>query len=174
MSLAAAGRIRMNMCTSLVCIDENSNFQISGRIYHTYFDEANEKGWKGVSGRKEGKNFRSLLELIEILEDIYDDLDYPQNSVELREFVQNDQKIIHQAAKKVSSENGKLATFTLRVMFRQNASWQGTVRWMEQNKTENFRSVLELIHLLDSVKVKSIDLYETDETEQDIKIRKVT
>jgi hypothetical protein len=46
-------------------------------------------------------------------------------------------------------ENGKLATFAVRVLFRQNASWQGSVFWVEGGREENFRSVLELLLLMD-------------------------
>ncbi len=43
-----------------------------------------------------------------------------------------------------------LATFSLRILFYQNASWQGNVHWLEKNKTISFRSALELIVLFDS------------------------
>lgn len=46
---------------------------------------------------------------------------------------------------------GKLATLRMRVMFRQNASWQGSVKWVEEDLEENFSSVLELLLLIDSV-----------------------
>ena len=35
-------------------------------------------------------------------------------------------------------------------MFRQNASWQGNVTWVEKGIEESFRSALELIMLMDS------------------------
>ena len=46
--------------------------------------------------------------------------------------------------------NGDVATFAVRVLFRQNASWQGSILWVEGDREESFRSVLELIFLLDS------------------------
>ena len=45
---------------------------------------------------------------------------------------------------------GNAATFEMRVLFRQHASWQGELLWMEKNTRQSFRSVLELITLLDS------------------------
>ena len=45
---------------------------------------------------------------------------------------------------------GKLATFEVKILFRQNASWQGCVTWLEEEKEERFRSVLELAVLMDS------------------------
>lgn len=45
---------------------------------------------------------------------------------------------------------GKLATVQLKILFRQHASWQGTVTWGENRQEHTFRSALELIMLLDS------------------------
>ena len=45
---------------------------------------------------------------------------------------------------------GKKATFALSVRFRQHSSWQGYVTWLDKGQKQNFRSVLELIFLVDS------------------------
>ena len=45
---------------------------------------------------------------------------------------------------------GEKATFFLKVLFRQNAGWQGSVTWLEGGQEQSFRSVLELLGLLDS------------------------
>ena len=41
-------------------------------------------------------------------------------------------------------------TFVIEVIDQQNASWQGSVNWINTGKKENFRSALELIRLIDS------------------------
>lgn len=41
-------------------------------------------------------------------------------------------------------------TFIVNVKYRQNATWQGTVTWVEEKKKASFRSLLELIKLMDS------------------------
>ena len=46
---------------------------------------------------------------------------------------------------------GAAATFSLRILFRQNASWQGSVTWLDGKIEQSFRSALELIFLLDGV-----------------------
>ncbi|MEL7609933.1 MAG: hypothetical protein AAGU74_10540 [Bacillota bacterium] len=46
--------------------------------------------------------------------------------------------------------NNQKATFVVNVLFQQNASWQGTVSWLNQGKTLPFRSLLELLKLMDS------------------------
>lgn len=44
----------------------------------------------------------------------------------------------------------KKQTFILEVNDNQNQSWQGTVDWVQGQKKEAFRSVMELLRLLDS------------------------
>ena len=39
--------------------------------------------------------------------------------------------------------------FLIRIQFRQNSTWQGTIQWLEENKTLPFRSVLEMLHLME-------------------------
>jgi hypothetical protein len=45
---------------------------------------------------------------------------------------------------------GKKGTFVVQILNQQNATWQGTVNWMEEKETQPFRSLLELIRLMDS------------------------
>lgn len=45
----------------------------------------------------------------------------------------------------------KKRTFILEINDNQNQSWQGTVEWVQEHKKEAFRSVMELLRLLDSV-----------------------
>ncbi|MBO1679035.1 hypothetical protein HJY11_04390 [Bittarella massiliensis] len=50
----------------------------------------------------------------------------------------------------LTDHTGGRATFTVQVVYRQNATWQGTVTWLEKGKQSYFRSALELIKLMDS------------------------
>lgn len=43
-----------------------------------------------------------------------------------------------------------MGTFVVHVQYYENATWQGEVVWAEKNKTEKFRSALELLKLIDS------------------------
>lgn len=47
------------------------------------------------------------------------------------------------------------STFLIRIYFKQHANWQGTIQWLETNKTVSFRSVLELINLLNEAVEKN-------------------
>ena len=40
-------------------------------------------------------------------------------------------------------------TFVIQVRMQQNATWQGSVHWVEGEQTKHFRSALELIRLMD-------------------------
>ena len=42
---------------------------------------------------------------------------------------------------------GAVETFSLRILFRRNASWQGSLAW--DSREEQFRSILELLLLMD-------------------------
>ena len=55
----------------------------------------------------------------------------------------------------LSSFRGEKGTFVVHVQYRQNATWQGTVVWADKNKTQRFRSALELMKLIDSALVES-------------------
>ena len=48
---------------------------------------------------------------------------------------------------------GAKATFELQILFRQHSSWQGMLKWREKNFEQSFKSVLELIMLMDSALV---------------------
>lgn len=41
-------------------------------------------------------------------------------------------------------------TFLLNIYDRQNATWQGTISWVDKNEKQQFRSALELIKLIES------------------------
>jgi len=49
-----------------------------------------------------------------------------------------------------SLPQGAIATFHLQVLYRRNSSWQGKLVWMEQDQLQSFRSVLELMMLIES------------------------
>jgi len=40
-------------------------------------------------------------------------------------------------------------SFEITVRFMQNSTWQGEISWLQKNKSQNFRSALEMIMLMD-------------------------
>jgi len=41
-------------------------------------------------------------------------------------------------------------SFLVEILYQQNATWQGTIKWINEGKSQNFRSALELLRLIDS------------------------
>lgn len=130
-----------------ICIDEYDAGEMRGRIYS--------------ASHEEPYTFNSVITLVKCVNGIFDEGDYPQATMRCRGFnkskdtesVTNEEKVFTDPSKlNVLRVNmrGKKATFRVKVMFRQNASWQGMVCWVEKNREESFRSVLELLMLIDS------------------------
>lgn len=51
----------------------------------------------------------------------------------------------------------KNKTFIVEIKNNQHNTWQGTIKWIEENTQESFRSALELIRLIDSTIKKEDD-----------------
>ena len=45
----------------------------------------------------------------------------------------------------------RIATLRIQILFRENYTWQGCILWEEQRKEASFRSVLELIQIMDEI-----------------------
>lgn len=85
----------------------------------------------------------------------------PSLSVKKRHFLdvgpENDSMRGHRAVRRrsfmkdmqESGPRGDLGTFLVCVQHRDNGSWQGRVTWLEQGRTVNFRSVWEMVQLID-------------------------
>lgn len=146
MSIAAASRIRNEMCYIQICIDEYDSGEIRGRIFNAYYREA--------------IFFDNSMDMFRKLDTIFDTFDYPHATMQMRRFPSDDvperKKIVRvrlAPGQKLYKHDvrGRIATLKTRIMFRQNASWQGSVCWVEEDLKEDFSSVLELIMLLVSI-----------------------
>ncbi len=127
--------------TMVFCIDEYDSGIPIGRIYNGYTET--------------GQNFSCLLEMLKITERTFDATNYPQAFSQMRSFLPKNECV----TKEICDENqkrGNLATFQIRFLFRQNASWQGSIAWLEGKCEESFRSALELIFLINSALEKPL------------------
>lgn len=130
------GRIRGNEYrTTVVCIDSYDQGILVGRFYNPYL--------------KHGEHFQSLTQFLFKMEQALDAMQLPQSFSAMRAFAPPPEPKTG-GPPEPELQEGKLATFAVRVIFRQNASWQGSVTWLEDNREQSFRSVLELILLMDS------------------------
>ena len=89
------------------------------------------------------------LEFQKKMESMLDGMKFPQSFMENRVF-QAPTEIKAETPLISSQKRGTCGTFRLRVLFRQNTSWQGAVTWVEGAREETFRSALELLLLMDS------------------------
>jgi len=53
-------------------------------------------------------------------------------------------------APEIMTHTGKVCTFIIHILARQNASWQGILEWLDGRPRQIFKSELELVRLLNS------------------------
>lgn len=147
--MGAWGKI-INNVKYYVCIDKvDENYDVSGRIYHCYATDA--------------ILFQTSIHFIHKMDDFMDRINYPQRSMQDRVFGKTKKQFHNngydetQSIKKLFEEEeimdkrGEKTTFVVEIKYRENATWQGNVEWVEGGKKQTFRSALELIKLIDSV-----------------------
>lgn len=122
--------------TTVVCVDAYTDGVPAGRFYNP--------------AQPQGVAFQSMVQFLIRMEDMLNELRYPQSFVAARSFGHSMEERAARSAPEGGGQSGKIATFAVRVLFRQNASWQGSITWLEGGREESFRSVLELIFLMDS------------------------
>ena len=129
--------------------------KMRGFLYSQYLDEPYE--------------FFSYMRMIEKMEEIFDSKKFPQafmtprtfsnakSGLKKREAERND--IMKDAIKENTQDAspGTKGTFEITVKFRQNATWQGQILWAEKNLKQNFRSVLEMLKLMDEALLENGD-----------------
>ncbi len=57
----------------------------------------------------------------------------------------------------MNTEKEKKQTFVVEIIDHQRYTWQGQIHWLQGDKKVSFRSVMELLHLMDSVFTKEDD-----------------
>ena len=128
---------------AVLCVDGLRESQVQGRLYHAYC--------------RQPLQVEGITQLLFGLERFFDSINFPHPGTNGRTFEDKAQeeslkiervKIL--SDEELLSKHGDLGTFIIRVQHRQNSSWQGRITWMEKNKTMYFRSVWELIKLIDS------------------------
>ena len=126
----------------------------SGVFWHSYSTEPTE--------------YTNSYELVLKMERFFDEIRFPFPTTTMRTFGEEHAAVRRsQEKKKVMADemllqkHGDLGTFIIRVQHRQNSSWQGRITWVEEDRTVNFRSIWEMIKLvesaLDTVDEETID-----------------
>ena len=93
--------------------------------------------------------FESLSQFLLKMEALLDERNMPQSYTTPRTFtpVMGD---LENRTGPPQIRKGAKATFEIQIVFRQHTSWQGVITWLDRNLEQNFRSVLELVMLMDS------------------------
>lgn len=117
---------------------------LAGYVHNSYYDKT--------------VPFTDGVQLLEAMEALFDTLSFPDRFEEYRRFggKQNGRRAattsrITRESEQAMNESKRedKATFVIHVHFRRNATWQGTIQWVDQNKSQSFRSTLEMIRLID-------------------------
>ena len=126
----------------VLCVDRINDNMIEGSFYHSYSREA--------------VPFTGTRQLTLRMEKLYDYLHFPFPGTNERSFFtpQAPSRLTKERIKVMTddellSKHGDIGTFIVRVQHRQNSTWQGRITWMEENKTVQFRSVWEMIKLIE-------------------------
>ena len=136
-----------------VCIDSDNAADYQGLIYHQYSDEPIV--------------FEGMTDFLVRAEELFDTWDFPQRGVAQRFFKKSNKEEVNYKKKdpddklpidviqekagvrNVQNKKGKLGTFVVQVVFRQDATWQGHVIHQETNDKQDFASALELVKIID-------------------------
>ncbi len=139
----------------VLCVDGYTGYDLEGEFYHGYSSEP--------------VVFRNAGELLNRLENLFDLLQFPYAATNIREFSdvkktktkrtierpqnfnwKKEERKRVMSDKEILSKHGDEGTFIVRVQQRQNSSWQGRITWVDEDKTVFFRSVWEMMKLIDA------------------------
>lgn len=143
MPVVSAEPITSTSLNMLVCVDTHDDDKIGGTLYNQFIPEPFE--------------FRDIISLTGKMDEIFDTFSFPQPFFSVRTFGAKQARrssfqkggIRHMSREDMFENRGEKGTFLISVQFRQNATWQGTISWMDQNKKQHFRSALEMLKLMD-------------------------
>lgn len=119
---------------TIVCVDSYHKGVPIGRICSPY---------------QQIDSFESLSQFLVKMEALLDERNMPQSYTAPRTFC-SIIDTMDAGSPAAHVRKGDKATFEIQVIFRQHTSWQGVVIWLEKKQEQSFRSVLELVMLLDS------------------------
>ena len=147
---------------------ENSNEKVVTAMSVKMRAEVVSYGQGGLSGVLESQyleaayRFTDLFRMIKKMEEVFDSKGFPEKYLKTRTFrKQKDGSKANKSAVSNSAEDdtytggqhatsGTKCTFEITVSFRQNATWQGTILWVEKDKTQKFDCVLDILRLIDN------------------------
>lgn len=135
MSIASLKTVPEDLKTSIIKIYDYQDKNPQGVLYNPFYGEE--------------VAFYNLTQLLLLMEDMMDGMKFPQEAVHSRRF-KHHKKYDEPVRVLPKPAQEAIATFKVKVLFRQSASWQGKLSWAEGKQELAFRSALELVKLMDS------------------------
>ncbi len=133
-----------------VCVDSYDNQNIRGSFVNNYYGEE--------------FLYNSTVEMLFKMEELMNKIGSPKKYEKDRSFISDKQesninshvelpinRLVQSNGFNEYNKKGEIATFYIKIRFRQNSSWQGSITWLEGGKTEDFRSVFELLKIINSI-----------------------
>ena len=125
-----------------ICVDRLERNRVGGRVFSQRLTAP--------------MPFSDLGELLLQLETLLEQQNFPQAFQRMRSFTgaapEDPAGLLPtgaMTAEAVAEAKGEQATFVLRILTRQNATWQGVLEWLEGDQRNNFSSDLEFLKLLE-------------------------
>lgn len=117
--------------------------------------------WHAYSA--ESLHVRSPEQMLRKMEGLFDLINFPRPTTTLRTFSEDGDGHAHTGRpgnpanvprylsdQELLEKRGKAATFIIRVQLRQNSDWQGRITWVEKDKTLRFRTIMEMLKLIEA------------------------
>ena len=134
MPISPAKFIPREMKTTLIKVYSYHNKCMQGTIINPFFEKE--------------LVFENVMQLITMVERVSDSLFFPQKTMELRQFADNETVQKPDSFNFVTTSDFSnllpVATFELEIIFRQNASWQGNIVYAEKGLSSSFDPFTDL------------------------------
>ena len=127
---------------SFVYLTATDDGIMKGQVYNPYYNKA--------------FTFEDEYQMLRVMDDLYESLAFPQACFEWRSFENKKANhTIRKAGTLMDQEISNLVknektTFIVSVQYRKNATWQGTITWVEENRMQHFRSAFEMLKLMEA------------------------
>jgi len=117
----------------IICVDDFKNGELSGKLFC------------GIN--QQATPYSGVMPLLSLIEGTLDEIT-PMQQFEQRRSLRRVMVPIGETGSwhaSTTGDSGNLATFRLQIHFRQNATWQGELTWVEGKSAACFRSALEML-----------------------------
>jgi hypothetical protein len=143
---------------SCIMIGEQKRYTAQYNQLMVYVTQTQQGDFRGVihhPGLELTWTFDNFIHLVQRGERAFNALNYPSPAYRLRDLTNSkksrrrEELDLKEDAISFVPEPEEQPTFIIKVLYRQNACWQGSIQWVEKGVKKNFRSTLELLKLMD-------------------------